>query len=78
MLLLIQLTSSLFYDLIFVVVFTAAIVVLFGRLAACEQRKVIRKLPRTEGINRAQRRKELTLSGRRRRCKRYGWQCWQP
>lgn len=65
MLFLFQLTSSLLYDLIFVVVFTAAIVVLFGSVAAREQRKALRKLPRIDGINRSQRRKELTLSGGR-------------
>ena len=60
-----QLTSSLLYDLIFVSIFTAALVALFGGLAAREQKKPTSKLMKIEGINRAQRRKELALSGRR-------------
>ena len=60
-----QLTSSLLNDLVFVIVVTFALVALFGSLATHERKKNIRKLPKVEGINRAQRRKELALSGRR-------------
>lgn len=66
MIFLFQLTSSILYDLILVILFTAALVAFFGSLAAREQKKPIRKLPKVEGINRAQRRKELALSGRKR------------
>lgn len=61
-----QLTSSILFDFLLVIIFTAALAVLIGSLAAREQKKPIHKLPKVEGINRAQRRKELALSGRRR------------
>lgn len=45
-----QLTSSLLYDLVFVILITFALVALFGSLATREQKKYIRKLPKIEGL----------------------------
>ena len=61
-----QLASSILYDFILVIIFTAALALLIGSVAALEQKKPVRKLPKVEGMNRAQCRKELALSGRKR------------
>jgi hypothetical protein len=43
-----QLTSSLLYDIVFVIVVTFGLVALFGSLATHERKKHIRKLPKVE------------------------------
>ncbi len=73
MFLLFQLTSSILYDFILVIIFTAALAVLIGRLAAREHKKPIRKLPKVEGINRTQRRKELASNLVERRFETFFW-----
>jgi hypothetical protein len=45
-----QLTSSLLYDLLFVIIIAVSLVTIFGSLAAREQKRSIRKLPTIYGI----------------------------
>ncbi len=65
MLALFQVTSTILYGFILVVILTVALSTLFGSLAARELKKPVRRLPKIRGSNCAQRRKELALSGRK-------------